>query len=727
MFFQVHGIMILSSFYKQHYLNKLFWLLLLFGESFTTHGQNSLPAPQFVSEENNFIRAVQSLPGDNMQTLPIIKNFQSQVNQIKTIIDNNEALSIIEKDKAKRSLLFLMQGITKRVKEKKIHLYDVPALMGDYRRILPAILKQQNILTLMGSFDALETELLAAAFTQYNEQSLINDLASFKRMQATPSFIYSFLETKPNFQFRDSLLLYAAANDPMSMVYYLRKNHGSLQQKIRSSNNSYVRQIALLSEEKNAVDLAIFTDELLNKEMTGPEIVATRAVPAKYFQLLVNTILSKKINDQLSVKPLQKAIKEKAIAFYINPVNELHNSTEKIRFASVNNLGAKELYFIITKGGDELYTSSYLGLYKRLMNNFTNQHADSLFDLVGWRDIPVFLRMAANYNVLADFLNKISPETTEKVFRLFVSNIEIPPGDAVEKAMDIADCFGALKTVPFARELLSKEIILNLDRCTSLQNMQGMRLYSILNDLIALTDNEEGQQRLWSILGDYENLPLSSLTDSKGQISEGVLFYGDEDGVASFQNFLQAYTDKTKWEIQKNDNWISIRSLGVTPFTIYANRPLSMEKQFDLAAQDSLFDFLEKNAIDLSILVHRGHSYHLEKTLKRVGPATKLSILGSCGGYNKAISIASINTSIQVIGSKKTGAKTINDPILDEINTTIGNGTDISWPTIWAQLADRFKNNPTALSLFEEYFPPSHNPGLFLFKLYQSNKTVALR
>jgi hypothetical protein len=99
-------------------------------------------------------------------------------------------------------------------------------------------------------------------------------------------------------------------------------------------------------------------------------------------------------------------------------------------------------------------------------------------------------------------------------------------------------------------------------------------------------------------------------------------------------------------------------------------------------------------------------------------PSVKLAILGSCGSYNKAISIASINPDVQVIGSKKTGSKSINDPIIDEINETLLNRKDLLWPEIWKKLAARFGKDEVALSLFNEYFPPSDNLSLFVLKLF---------
>ena len=140
--------------------------------------------------------------------------------------------------------------------------------------------------------------------------------------------------------------------------------------------------------------------------------------------------------------------------------------------------------------------------------------------------------------------------------------------------------------------------------------------------------------------------------------------------------------------------------------------------ELDLKAQDSLFNFLEQQGIDPTVLMHRGHSYHLENTLKRLTPSVKLAILGSCGGYNSAISIASINPDVQIIGSKKTGAKSINDIIINVINETLENKEDLSWTEIWKKLAARFSKDEFSLNLFNEYIPPGKNVSLFVLKLF---------
>ncbi|HEX7847585.1 MAG TPA: hypothetical protein VF476_17415, partial [Chitinophagaceae bacterium] len=174
----------------------------------------------------------------------------------------------------------------------------------------------------------------------------------------------------------------------------------------------------------------------------------------------------------------------------------------------------------------------------------------------------------------------------------------------------------------------------------------------------------------------------------------------------------------SKWKISKTENWISIRSQSQRPIVLYANRPLDSKQELDIKAQDALIDFLQQQGHEPAVLIHRGHSYHLDKTIRRLKPSVKLAILGSCGSYNNAISIATINPDVQIIGSKKMGTKSINDPIIDVINQALYNNDDLAWPLIWEKLATRFSKDEATLTLFNEYIPPSKNVSLFVLKLF---------
>jgi hypothetical protein len=566
------------------------------------------------------------------------------------------------------------------------------------------------------------SELMAAAFSQYKEYSLLDDVAVYKRVASSPEYILQFLEKKPGYRYADSLLLDAAADDPLRIVAYLKRQGTGLQDNIRNSRNIYMRQIALLSGDKQVSELLPFTVRIAENRITPEEVLTERMEAPKYFQLMVNTLqesITPGDPGSIFLKPLRRGLRQKALAFYVNEINELHTAGDATRFASVKGLRPQDIYYIITTCGDELYTSSYLGLYKRLMENFSEQQADSLFEIVRYDNFHLFMRLAANYNVLDDFMEHLLPEKRVEILRRFIAGVEKDENTALERAMDIADSFTALGSASEISELIRAELESNLNRCTASQDFLGIRLYSILVTIFNLSKQEDGVGKLWTTLGDYEILKHTALENKKGQIVELVLFYGDEDGIISFNNFLKRYTDNSKWETTKNENWISIRSRADQSLIIYANRPLEIKQELDLKAQDSLMAYLKEQALDPVILVHRGHSYHLDKTMKRLTGFVKLAILGSCGGYNKSISIAAINPDVQVIGSKKTGSGSINDPILEMINETLAEKKDLNWPDIWKSLSKRFMKDEQALGLFNEYFPPSHNLGLFVLKLFK--------
>jgi hypothetical protein len=226
---------------------------------------------------------------------------------------------------------------------------------------------------------------------------------------------------------------------------------------------------------------------------------------------------------------------------------------------------------------------------------------------------------------------------------------------------------------------------------------------------------------VWTSLGNYEILKRQGLENDKGEIIELVLFYGDEDGVASFSNFQKQFADKSKWEISKTDYWTCIHSISEKPLVIYANLPLDSKQELDLKAQEQLMEYFKEQSLQPAVLVHRGHSYHLDNTLNMLTPSVRLAILGSCGGYNKAISIASINPDVQVIGSKRTGSMSINDPILYVINDNLIKNKDLYWPEIWDQLNAKFSKDENTMALFNEYFPPSKDLSLFVLKLFIHN------
>ena len=672
------------------------------------------------------MQVLREISTDSVIVNPIARSFDLEFNSLFTSIVKNKSLNSEEKDKAVKSMVFFMKELSRNLNNQRMDLYSIPEVLQSYKTLLNALTTHKPVEPLLTNLEPRRTQILSATFSQYKEYPLIDDIAVYKRVASSPDFILQFLESKPGFKYADSLLVDAASHDPGKIIHYLGKPNNDIQDRIRNTSNPYLKQLVILSSDKSASELMPFVAQIAENRLQPADILENRKEVIKYFQLLVNTLqesLETKTTREKFERTLRKGIREKAMAFYVNQVNELHDAPDAVRFASVKDLRPIDLYYVITSGGEDLYTSSYLGLYKRMMAQLKDRPADIIFDTVHYDNFRTFIRLAANYNVLSDFLSKMPKENADIILKRFIDGVEIDSELALEKAMDIADSFGALATAPDMLTTIQNELKENLGSSKSDKKYLGVRLYSILLQVFDLVKEKDGLHRLWKTLGNYEELKRNNLVNKSGDIIQLVLFYGDEDGIASYNNFLKSYMDSSKWSMKKNHNWISFRSKSPQPMEIYANMPLDIKEEKDLRAQDSLFMYLASTSLEPAILVHRGHSYHLDKTLKRLRPSVKLAILGSCGAYNKAISIATINPDVQVIGSKKTGSKSINDPIINEINETLMDGADISWPQVWKKLESRFSKDEATLNLFKEYFPPSDNVGLFVLKLFNYYNT----
>jgi hypothetical protein len=137
------------------------------------------------------------------------------------------------------------------------------------------------------------------------------------------------------------------------------------------------------------------------------------------------------------------------------------------------------------------------------MENFKESSADSLFTLVRYDNFRTFMRIAANYNTLTDFLNRMPHERAAELLKRFISGIETNTKTGLEKAMDIADSFTGLDSAFVISELIRDELRSNLKRCQSKQLYFGVRLYNILTEVFDLVKQKDPTNKLWNYLGNY--------------------------------------------------------------------------------------------------------------------------------------------------------------------------------------------------------------------------------
>lgn len=625
-------------------------------------------------------------------------------------------------------LRYFLQTLRASLKQNRYDMYDVPGVLEKFPLIADAILEQKPLREIMSGFGARRTQLIADSFRQFPEGKRLQQLADIRRVAVSIDNILPFLERRTDFPYTDTALVYVSEQSPMSIVQYLTYNNTPVTEIIRKHPHPLVSQLVTLAGNRNAGELAHFAKEISEGRYTQEELLNLRSSNVNgYFQLLVNTVQENRRDRLAGGQPgmqtaLRQALHDKAMAFYIKPINDLHESAGKERFASVQPLRAIDLYYLLTTGEDELYTSSFLGIYKRMMEQLPAGRADSLMEWVQFDQFRKFIRTCSHYNVLSDFLNNMPESERQSLLAKFISGIETDINTGMEEAMDVADAFISLTTDTVTNLMVGNLLEENQWRCRNSENYYGIRMYNILQQVYDVANDTSARKKLFGRLGNYELLSLESIRDQHGIINQLVVFYGDEDGKASFSSFLSLFRDTSSWEVVKHQQWMEICSRNsAQPVRLFANLPHDHEFRLDEQAQLALLQWLVRSDIKPGIIIHRGHSYHLPTTLTYLQPYTKLAILGSCGGYKNLVTVVGKSPAAQIVATKQIGSKLINDPMIQELNNQLLGQQDVYWPAMWSRLGEQFGKSESTRNLFSEYVPPYRNLSLFVIRLYNSD------
>jgi hypothetical protein len=549
-----------------------------------------------------------------------------------------------------------------------------------------------------------------------------------------PDEILQELRKNPYVPFADSLLKVAAHRD-IRKFYDYAQARGTLSNRINSHPDTLVRMIGYMASSRNGQMYFPFLDNLMRGKLSFKDIDSVKDNEFSYFRLLVKTrieyagrLLPPVRDTATELKALTDMMAHKARQYFVREINALHTVNDNnVRFRRLDGLTPQELYYIAVLSEDEIYTSSYVsGVYPRIFQRMASPRGDSLLMSVNGDYFRKFIKMAAGYNTLSQFLGTMSKDDAETLMKAFVIGLERKKGndDDLEDAVDVADSYSSImdKNKELASFILN-EVKWNYDKNVQDNNKRGIVIYKLLKILFESADTSR-KMDLSAMLGipSIYGQDYASLKNDSGRVVQQVFFYGDEDkdGQNSFINFMGMFRGHAEWKIDdKNPEWVTITSAKGKPVSIYANRPLyKPEEDLDEKAQVKLIEYLDAKNLKPTIVVHRGHSYHLPYTLKKLPATARIVVLGSCGGYNNLNEVLTICKDAHIISSKQVGTKTVNEPILEAINANLLAGRNIDWINMWKELGGRFKND-AAKEKFDDYIPPYKNLGAIFIKAYR--------
>lgn len=583
---------------------------------------------------------------------------------------------------------------------RELIIADFEGRTSEFVRNNISIYTLNNIAEILGSDDK-DRYYLYAEMGKREPEIMINRLADFANHPYACDVIKEAARVVPN------------------MVFNFATSTTQIRYVVERCDDPLVKTIVRIAREsKQPLKAMPFLYDIHTGNKTIAEIDKITANEDLFYQNLVRLKLEDvKLGGNTYTSELQyRGLK------YIREMNDLHEERSEVRFRCINGMPPEVLYFIMVYGQDEIYTSSFLGTFQRMMERMKPMHGDELLAKVHRDKFRTFIRMCAGYNTLSDFLATIEPEKRSSLMQDFIAGLEKGRENDLEDAVDVADAFGSIKDSALA-DFLRDEVKKNYERSYKIGSKKGVIVYGLLATLFEGTRNIDNTdaakvQSEKLRLPPINLVPYGKLTSDSGVVYEQFFFYGDEDGRASYNSFLSNFRNTAIWAIDKKEYWTKITSKQGKPIVVYANMPLS--EPDDEVAIGKLCEYLQENNIQPTVVVHRGHSYHLPLTIERLGKEAKVVMLGSCGGYHNLSTVLNRSPEANIISSKQTGAMSVNEPIIKELNDQIRAGSDINWINTWSSLNKYFNQvRGPQKEMFDDYVPPHKNLGAIFIKAYR--------
>ncbi|GBL34824.1 hypothetical protein EMGBS15_04190 [Filimonas sp.] len=528
-----------------------------------------------------------------------------------------------------------------------------------------------------------------------------------------PEEMFKILREYKDLSAAEDMIAYVAPKQPSLILTYA--NSTSMERAIvRRCQDPLVKSIVEIADKARIPLRAIvYLEDLRKGAISIAEVNSITGNAELYFKSLMKQRLK---SNTLTRRIIDRESKIQALE-YVRTMNELHEEKDPVRFKCLENLTPSEMYFLMVLCSDEIYTSSFVGTFNRMLLKMAPMKGDAFLQELNMDKFRTFIRMCAGYNKLDEFIATIDPANRNTLMATFVKNIDKNTETGLEDAVDVADSFGSIND-PELLDYLAEEVKENYERVYKENNKRGLIIYFLLHTLCnsainpnASSDELQNQLKVPPITF----VPFKNLVNAEGTVVEQVFFYGDEDGKSSFASF-QSNFKADEWKSVKNDKWLTITSIKGKPISIYANLPL--DEPQDEEVQNALCKYLDSNKLSPSIIIHRGHSYHLSGTISHLSPSNKIIILGSCGGYHNLSTILEHSEDAHIISSKQTGTMRVTDPILKDIHQLLLNGKDINWIEYWNGLSAQM-NTPQLQDLFNDYVPPHKNMGALFLKAYK--------
>ncbi|MFT6112882.1 MAG: hypothetical protein ACJAXV_001673, partial [Bacteroidia bacterium] len=260
---------------------------------------------------------------------------------------------------------------------------------------------------------------------------------------------------------------------PMKIKTYLH-SWNPVHKQIKASRNKITETIYDIFEEKGTATRSYV---LLNDIVSSKLSVEEAHIIAKYDNTLFEYLIQMRAEEELHAEhSVDEALKYQCLK-HVRVINDLHEESDAKRFASLSKFSASEIYTLMVYSEDEIYTSTFLGMYSRMMAKMDAESTYQFLFQNNFNQFRTFIKMCAGYNELNDFLSKMGEWEKQNLFSKLVEGIE-KANDNLSSAVAIADTYGSIKSS--GTKAIFEQAILKYYEEIRYTDVEAEKLYGII-------------------------------------------------------------------------------------------------------------------------------------------------------------------------------------------------------------------------------------------------------
>jgi hypothetical protein len=497
--------------------------------------------PLFAQEQITYDSEKQKLYA-RLTSKPIGPNYSAQINQFfnSTCDSLINAGTRVDEEPIKSTLTKYFQATLTELEKQNMSALRVPNLNDNFLRVLRSY-KREPLKEVFPAVGIVRTRILAAAFRGTPAGDTIRSFTDLREMMYSPTLIPGRLD-KPQFApYRDTMMGYLANHEPEFFISELKNNLQMQDLAIRSKNLT-VKAITHLQNEEHLTEMLPFGLAFQEQRVKPDDIRKIIDKPVAYYTAFTTEMLALNASDDLGRRDYLRTYTEDLnnvlCEYYVEPINELHEKPDAIRFKALTGITTQNLYFVILGGESMFYTSSFMYVFNKFLKDTGKEGVDGFFEKINYYRFGDFLNIISGYGVLGKLATHMNEEKFAEALSKYMSRslkTDMTDKELILNGMNLSEILNGLKNSEKIRNIL----LAKLDKMRAEQpssNIMLQRMLAGFKDILLDKDNS----KLKEVEKLYEVLHVDRLK-TKDTIIQAALFYDDTDGAASYANYMQLF------------------------------------------------------------------------------------------------------------------------------------------------------------------------------------------